>query len=300
MLQAKLIHNSILAVLAMVLLACSKGPEGQASAASRSGPAPVRLEVDAEHWPVDVLGLARTTIELVQQRGEPGYLAQIDIQLPQKNESTPLTAVDYTFYFPRTRKRLSVSYVNTDVSMSAEQMKMAQQAGVAEVMKRAQEAVSKPQFTEITSVERSVARMPLPGAQISLRDAYARARRHGLTHADHVSLAVSTKDPDAPLVLWNFQGDHTQEDSQAIHIDALTGELVDEDRINDLSRAERNAKLQKALEALQSLARSSSADGLGSPGPAEVVCPSGYIHYGIGHDCFPLSNQMDPAPIPGH
>src|SRR6478736_5308002 len=133
MLHAKVLHNSTLAVLAIVLIACAKDPGGQAIAADRSGPTPARLEVDAEHWPVDVLGLARTTIKLVQQRGEPGYLTQIDIQLPQKNESTPLTGVDYTFYFPRTRKRLNVSYVNTDVSMSAEQMKMAQQAGVAEV-----------------------------------------------------------------------------------------------------------------------------------------------------------------------
>ena len=102
--------------------------------------------------------------------------------------------------------------------------------------------------------------MPSPGAQIGLRAAYALARRNGLTRADHVSLSLSTKDPKAPLVLWTFQGKHTQQDSQAIHIDALTGALVDEDRMNDLTRAERDTQLQKGLEALQSLFRPRSAD----------------------------------------
>ncbi|MEO8466409.1 MAG: hypothetical protein ABI640_13785 [Gammaproteobacteria bacterium] len=296
--RAKLVHNSTLAVMAIGLVHCSKGPEVHGSAMSPSS-ATLRLQVDSEHWPVDVLDLARTTITLVQQRGEPAYLTQIDIQLPQANESRPLTGVNYTFFRPKTRERLSVSYVNTDVSLSADEMRMAQQAGVADVMKRAQAATLMPQFTEMGNVEEKSTPMPVPGAQISLRDAYALARRNGLTHPDHVSLSVSTKDPNAPLVLWNFRGEHTQEDSQGIHIDALTGELVDEDRINDLSRAERQAQLQKALEALQSLARPLSAGGLGA-GQTLVVCPAGYIHYGIGRDCFPTSNQMDPATIQGH
>ena len=79
-----------------------------------------------------VLDLARTTIALVAKRGEPAYLTQIDIQLRGVNASRPLIGVDYTFYYPKTRKRLSVTNVNTDVSMSPEQMKMAQQAGVAD------------------------------------------------------------------------------------------------------------------------------------------------------------------------
>ncbi len=275
--KSKLFRYPILALIAMCLIHCSKSPDGQAIAASGSGSAPpARLEVDTEHWPVDVLGLARTTIKLVQQRGGTAFLTQIDIQLPQVNVNPPLTSVDYTFYYPKTHKRLSVTYVNTDVSMPPEQMKMAEQAGVAGVMKRVQEAVLMPQFTEMPAAKERNPPMPLPGAQISLRDAYALAHRSGLTHADHINLSVSTKDPKTPLVLWNFQGEHTQQDSQGIHIDALTGALVDEDRINDLSRAERNAQLQKALEALQALARSRSTGGLGSGQLPNAKCTTGY------------------------
>ena len=301
MLHVRLIRNAALALMATCLVHCSKMPDVHAGAAGPSGAA--RLEVDSEHWPVDVLSLARTTIPLARQRGEPTYLTQIDIQLPQPNESAPLTGVNYTFFFPKTRQIMVVSYVNTDVSLPPDQIKMAQQAGVADIMKRAQDAVSKPTFTAITKLEGKSTPLPLPGARIGLRDAYAFARRNGLTHADHVSLSVSTKDPDAPLVLWNFQGEHTLKDSQGIHIDALTGALVDEDRVNDLSRAERNAQLQQALEALKSLARqregSSGSGGLG-PEQAIVVCPPGYIHYGIKLDCFPTSNTMDPATVQGH
>jgi hypothetical protein len=296
---AKSFHNAALAVLMVLLCACSGDTQGQASARDPSDPATARLKVDAEHWPVDVMDLARKTIKLVQQRGEPGYLTQIDIQLPQKNEGTPLTAVFYTFYLPATHKGLRVSYANTDVSMPAEQMKMAQQAGVADVMRRAQEAVLMPKFEETVIAKGSAAPAPLPGAQITLRDAYALARRHGLTQADHVNLSVSTRNLKAPLVLWNFRGNHTREDSQGIHIDALTGELVDEDRINDLSRAERAAQLQKALQALQSLAQPNSPGGLGSE-QTLVNCPTGYVHYGVGRDCYPVSNQVDPAPIQGN
>ncbi len=36
--------------------------------------------------------------------------------------------------------------------------------------------------------------------------------------------------------------------------------------------------------------------GLGS---GAVSCPNGYVHYGIGRDCFPVSNTMDPRIIQG-
>ena len=41
-----------------------------------------RLEVDDQRWPVGVLELAQTTINLVAKRGEPAYLTEIHVQLP--------------------------------------------------------------------------------------------------------------------------------------------------------------------------------------------------------------------------
>ena len=290
MTTSKWIAHLGLVVIAMYLTQCSRSSGEAALSSSQRGAAPTRLEVDAEHWPVALLPLARTTIGLVAKRGESAYLTQIDIQLPEVNEPRPLTSVDYTFYNPKTGGRLSVTYANSDLSLSPEEMKMARQAGVADVMKRAQEAAMEPQFTEMPAVKQRDAPQPLPGAQMSLRDAYALARSNGLIHADHIRLSVSTKDPKTPLVLWTFQGEHTRQDSQSIHIDALTGQFVDEDRINDLSRAERNARLQKALEALQSLARPDSAGGLG-PEQTQINCPNGY-QGGMGL-CHRLGNWQD-------
>ena len=80
-----------------------------------------------------------------------------------------------------------------------------------------------------------------------------------------------------------------QQESQGIHIDALTGAFVDEDRINDLSRTERNAQLQKGLKALQLLARPHNAGGLGPAQLPVETCPNGY-QWGMGL-CHPLGGN---------
>lgn len=296
MITSKWIAHLGLVMISMTLTQWSRSSDGATLSSSQRGAAPTHLEVDAEHWPVALLPLARTAIGLVAKRGESAYLTQIDIQLPDVNESRPLTSVAYTFYNPKTGGRLSVLYANSDVSLSPEEMKMARQAGVADVMKRAQEAAMEPQLTEMPVVKQRDAPQPLPGAQMGLREAYALARSNGLIRADHISLSVSTKDPKAPLVLWTFQGEHARRDSQSIHIDALTGQFVDEDRINDLSRAERNARLQKAFEALQALARPNSTGGLG-PEQTQTNCPNGY-QGGLG-SCHRLGNWQDSVqPLP--
>lgn len=249
--QPKLIRSLTLAIVAISLSSCSKGPGGQAHATTGSGAAAGTLQVDAQRWPIGLLDLTKSAANLAQARGGPVFLTQIDIDLPDAHP--PVTSVDYTFYAPQTRKRLSVTYLNTDVSLPPDQMKMAQQAGVADVMKRSQEAVLLPQVGELPAASGHLTPIPLRGARIELRDAYALARRSGLVRAEHVSLSMSTKDPASPVLLWNFQGEHTREDSQGIHIDALTGALVDEDRINDISGAGRNAQLEKGFDALKSL-----------------------------------------------
>ncbi|MEP6547008.1 MAG: hypothetical protein ABJD53_06035 [Gammaproteobacteria bacterium] len=263
--QPKPIRYLTLAIVAICLSGCSKGPGGQARTAIGSGAAAGTLQVDAQRWPVDLLELAQSATNLAQARAGSVFLTQIDIDLPDVHP--PATSVDYTFYAPQTRKRFSVTYLNTDVSLPPDQMKMAQQAGVADVMMRAQEAVLLPQLDELPTASGHLAPIPLQRARIELRDAYALARQSGLVRAEHVSLSMDTKDPASPLLLWNFQGKYTREDSQGIHIDALTGALVDEDRINDLSRAERSAQLEKGFDALKSLTRArGSAAGQTSPG----------------------------------
>jgi hypothetical protein len=104
---------------------------------------------------------------------------------------------------------------------------------------------------------------------VGLRDAYARAQREGLKHADNVQLSFADKNHEQPLLMWSFTGQHTREDSQAIHIDAGTGAYIDEDRINDLSRAARAAQLEARLQDVKRAAaalRASAAGGSGMGG----------------------------------
>ena len=266
-----------LLLLPLCLASCSGSASGAAP--------PKRLEVDSEHWPVRVLELGQATIRLVDRRGVPAYLTKIEIQLAQ-DSSTP-TAVSYVFYEPAKRSLLTVSYVNAaDVSVSAQVMEQARRAGVDKIMRAAQDAAIAPQFDESALREGAFAPAPLPGAQVGLRDAYALARREGLTRAENIDLSVSDKDPKLPLLMWTFKGQHTREDSQAIHIDAITGAYIDEDRINSLSRAERAAQLDAGLAVIKAFLRAHQGGSHGGdwsspliPGAASVVNGGGEHGY---------------------
>ena len=223
--------------LAIMLSLCTTSCSGKEG----SDAVPPRLEVDAEHWPLHVLALAQTTIHLVEKRGEPGYLTEIDVQLPQVNPPV-VTAVHYHFYLPKSRKLLAVSYANFDVSIPPQQMEDAKRAGVADMMQASIDAAFLPQFSELEPPRYDRVPTPLFATQIGLRDAYELARRAGLKHADSITLKVGTKDPTVPLLMWTFNGEHTLADSKAVHINALTGALIDEDLITDITRAERDAQ----------------------------------------------------------
>jgi len=212
------------------------------SSKDAAGAGPTRLEVDDQHWPVRVLELAQTTIHMVAERGEPAYLTEIDVQLPQAGTPAVVTAVTYQFYLPRARKGLAVIWANTDVTIPADQLEAMQRAGVADMMKASIEATFAPQFMDLPPPSHGFVPTPLFGVQVGMRDAYELARRAGLTRAHSIELKVGTKDPTLPLLIWTFRGDHTLADSKAVNIDALTGELIDEDRINATTRAERDAQ----------------------------------------------------------
>jgi hypothetical protein len=215
----------------------------QSCAKSEPADTAARLEVDADHWPVNTLELAQTAIALVQERGEPAYLMGIAIQLPHDNQP-PVTSVTYQFYLPQARKRLDVNYANfdgTNLLPPPDQMEAARQAGVAEVFEAAAAAAVAPKLIEQRPPNHGYVPTPLLGVQVGLRDAYALARRGGLTRAIGVELKVSDKDPQLPILIWTFKGEHTQADAKAIHVNALTGALVDEDNINATTRAERDA-----------------------------------------------------------
>lgn len=201
-----------------------------------------RLEVDDQRWPVRVLELAQTTIHLVAERGEPAYLTEIDVQLPDAATPAPATAVTYQFYLPKARKGLSVTWGNTDLTLSAEQQEEMRRAGVLDMMKASIEATFAPRFNDRPPPSHGFVPTPLFGVQVGMRDAHELARRAGLIRAHSIELKVGTKDPTVPLLIWTFRGDHTLVDSKAVNIDALTGELIDEDRINATTRAERDAQ----------------------------------------------------------
>jgi hypothetical protein len=224
--------------LGFVFVLCAAGCSSK-DAAEAGSP---RLEVDDQHWPVGVLELAQTTIHLVAKRGEPAYLTEIDVQLPDVGTPAPVTAVTYQFYLPKARKGLAVNWAHTDITIAPDQLAEMQRAGVAEMMKASIEATFAPRFIDLPPPSHGFVPTPLFGVQVGMRDAYELARRAGLTRAHTIELKVGTKDPSVPLLIWTFRGDHTLVDSKAVNIDALTGELIDEDRINATTRAERDAQ----------------------------------------------------------
>lgn len=239
-------------------------------------PSSTRLEVDADRWPVNVLELAQAAIAMVQARGERAYLMGISIQLPDVNPPA-VTSVTYQFYQPREKKRLDVNFANfngTSLLPPPEQMEAARKAGMAEVFEKAAADAVAPKFIEQRPPNSGFVPTPLIAVQVGLRDAYALARRGGLTRAYGVELAVSTKDPKLPLLIWTFNGDHTQADAKAIHVNALTGALVDEDSINATTRAERDAAYAADMAMIRaffaSRGRNVSVPGL-SPEAAGIV-----------------------------
>lgn len=226
---------SVCAILlvALGMQACSK------PAPATSAPL---LEVDADRWPSNTLELAQTAIALVKQRSKSAYLTEIDIQLPDVNPPA-VTSVIYRFYLPELRKRLDVNFANfngTNLLPPPDQMEAARRAGVAGVFEAA--AAVAPTIIEQPPHKSAFIPTPLLGVRVSLRDAYTLALRGGLTRATGIKLKVSDKDPKLPLNIWTFEGPHTQIDAKAIHVNALTGALVDEDNINATTRAERDAR----------------------------------------------------------
>ena len=224
--------------LALAFAVCGAGCSSKEAAETGSP----RLEVDGQRWPVRVLELAQTTIHLVDKRGEPAYLTEIDVQLPDTATPAPVTAVTYQFYLPKARKGLAVTWANTDLAISGEQQEAMRRAGVEQLMKDSIEATFAPQFNDLPPPSHGFVPTPLFGVQVGMRDAYELARRAGLKSAHSIELKVGTKDPTVPLLIWTFRGEHTLVDSKAVNIDALTGELIDEDRINATTRAERDAQ----------------------------------------------------------
>ena len=235
----------------MLLIAVCAG-----ACSTADGPAAsTTLKVDADRWPTNVLELAQTSIAMVQERGQPAYLIGITIQLPDVNPPA-VTSVTYQFYLPKEKTRLDVNFANfndTALLPPPDQMEAARQAGVAEVFEKAAAEALAPKFIEQRPLSRGYIPTPLVGVQVGLRDAYALARRAGLTRAIGVELKVSDKDPALPLQIWTFKGPHTQADAQAIHVNALTGALVDEDNINATTRAERDAAYAADMAMILSL-----------------------------------------------
>lgn len=228
------------------------------------------LEVDAEGWPRNVLELAQTSIALVQHRGKPAYLMGITIQLPDVNPPA-VTSVTYQFYLPAEKKRLDVNFANfngTRLLPPPDQMEAARKAGVAAMFEDAAAAAIAPTFIEQPPPRYGFVPTPLIGVQVGLRDAYALARRGGLTRASGVELTVSTKDPALPLLIWTFKGNHTQADAKAIHVNALTGALVDEDNINATTRAERDAAYAADMAMIRAFFASRGRSSVSAPGLA--------------------------------
>ena len=79
MTTSKWIAHLALVMIAMYLTQCSRSSGEAALSSSQRGAAPTRLEVDAEHWPVALLPLARTTIFARVARGPA---CKLQLRLP--------------------------------------------------------------------------------------------------------------------------------------------------------------------------------------------------------------------------
>ncbi len=123
------------------------------------------------------------------------------------------------------------------LELPPDQKEAAKRAGVDDIFTKAVEVALAPHFEERPPPNYGFVPTPLLGVQVGLKEAYALARRGGLTRALRIRLHVSVKDPKLPLLLWTFAGQHTQVDAKEIHVNALTGALVDEDDINSITRA---------------------------------------------------------------
>ncbi len=277
--------------IAFVAISAAVGTVVVSGAANQEAP---RLEVDAQHWPLRIFELAETAKQIVGKGNEPNYLTRIHINLPNVNPPI-VTSVFYEFYFPKTQKRMSVGYANTDVSLPADQMEAARRAGVEDMMKASIEASFAPQISELPPTDFKNILTPLLSKPIDLPEAYQLARRAGLTRAVSIDLETNTKDPKAPVMMWTFHGQHTLADSKAVHIDALNGTLIDEDNINATTRAERDAENAKYLAILRSLVHPRT----NSSGNGSNYCTSGHVWDSSFGYCRPVY-ASDPPNLPRH
>lgn len=283
---------AIVAVSALIIVGVSSGAADHTAVQ--------RLEVDGQHWPLRVLELAQATTQMVNKPGEPAYLSKIHINLPDVNPPV-ITSVHYEFYFPKTQKRISVGYANTDVSLPADQMEAARRAGVADAIKNSIEAAFAPQTSELPPTHSGFVPPLLLSKPIALQDAYQLARRAGLTRAESIDLETNTKDPKTPVMMWTFRGQHTLADSKAVHIDALNGALIDEDLINATTRAERNAEYAEYLAALRSLVHPHGHDGgrARAYDGGSIYCTGGYV-WDSGFGYCRASSSSDSPQMPTH
>ncbi len=277
--------------IAIVAISAAVGTVVILDAANQETP---RLEVDAQHWPLRIFELAETAKQIVGKGNEPNYLTRIHINLPDVNPPI-VTSVFYEFYFPKTQKRISVGYTNTDVSLPADQMEAARRAGFEDIMKASIEASFAPQISELPLTDFKNILTPLLSKPIDLPEAYQLARRAGLTRAVSVDLETNTKDPKAPVMMWTFHGQHTLADSKAVHIDALKGTLIDEDNINATTRAERDAENAKYLAILRSIVHPRA----NSSGNDSNYCTSGHVWDSAFGYCRPVYST-DPPLMPTH
>lgn len=276
----------VVVVCALVGFIVAKGATGRDE--------PPRLEVDAQHWPLRVFELAQTANHLVSKPNAPATLTKIHINLPGVNPPAT-TSVHYEFYISASKKRVSVGFANTDVSLPADQMEAARRAGVADVMQASMDAAFAPQISELRPENNALYLTPLLSKPIALQDAYQRARKVGLTRAETIDLEMNVKDPKAPVMMWTFHGQHTLADSKAVHIDALNGALIDEDQINATTRAERDAEYAQYLKLLRSLVHPPARGGSNGSN----YCTGGYVwDSGFGY-CRPVYSS-DPPLMPTH
>jgi hypothetical protein len=134
-----------------------------------------QLAVSGDGLPERTLELASAATEIATQSDRGAFLYRIDVS-PRGNDPGHTASAVYSFYLPRRRTHIAVTFANVIVSLPPEQMEAMRHAGVLTQVQKSIDDANKPTTAELTDRNQWPVPLPLPQAKLGLREAYASAR----------------------------------------------------------------------------------------------------------------------------
>lgn len=186
---------------------------------------------------------------------------------PRSNDPGQTASAIYSYYLPRSRRQVAVSFVNIVVALPPDQVEAARRAGVLAMLQKSIDDASLPKVTEIAGRRGSPAPEPLPVRSVNFREAHAVALRAGLRKFDSAQLKASARDPAKRFAIWAFAGDFPGDDeSRAIYVDARSGRQVAEREVYAVTFGEEKRRGSAEIAAAFDALRRSAGGGGGAGG----------------------------------